>query len=118
VEEQQVYLALYRHMFAHWQQNKFSIPTHFYLTLRGFDAPDDLLARLKAEHYVVAPGYRYRHGAGILCSPQAVQRKARSKAIVYGGYLFGDVGGEWGPFLLEKRHGSWQVISWKPDMLA
>jgi len=117
-EEQQIYLALYRHMFAHWQQNKFSIPTHFYISLQGSDAPEDLLKRLSAEGYVVEPGFRYRERHGILCSTEMVHFQSPSRASVRGGYLFGSLGGEWGPFILEKRHGIWTIISWNVDEMA
>src|SRR5689334_13611049 len=104
--EQEVYLALFHHMFARWQNNKFHFPSRFYLTLRGFDAPDDLLKRFKAEGYAVAPGYRYREGTGILCSAENIRFNSASKVTVWGGYVYGSLGSEAGPFVLAKRHGS------------
>ncbi|HEY6205741.1 MAG TPA: hypothetical protein VIW21_06200 [Chthoniobacterales bacterium] len=117
-EDQQVYVALFRYMFAHWQQNPYKIPTRFYVSLRGFDAPADLLSQFKAEHYIVGPAYRYREGSGVLCSAEIINFESKSKAVVHGGYLYGSVGGEWGAFVLEKRAGFWRVISWKVEVLA
>lgn len=117
-EQQQIYEALFHHMFAHWQHNAFKLPGRFFLTVRGFDAPDDLIARFTAQGYAVAPGYRYRHGHGILCSAEAIHFNSPSRVTVRGGYLFGPLGGEWGPFVLVKRQGIWSVVSWKVDLCA
>lgn len=117
-EQQQIYGALFHHMFAHWQHNAFKIPERFFLAVGGFDAPDDLLARFTAQGYAVAPGYRYRHDHGILCSAEAIRFNSPTRVTVYGGYLFGPLGGEWGPFILVKRQGRWSVLSWKPDMFS
>lgn len=117
-EQRQVYDALFHYMFAHWERNPFKVPERFFLTVGGFDAPDDLLARFTEQGYVVAPGYLYRHGRGILCSAEEIRFASPTRATVYGGYLFGEVGGEWGPFVLAKRQGKWIVTSWKPDLFS
>jgi hypothetical protein len=88
------------------------------LSLGGSDAPEDLLKRLSTEGYVVEPGFRYREKHGILCSAEVVHFLSASKASVRGGYLFGSLGGEWGPFILEKRHGIWTIVSWNADEMA
>ena len=117
-EQRQVYEALFQHMFAHWQRNSFKIPERFFLTVGGFDAPNDLLAQFTEQGYSVALGYLYRHRRGILCSAQDMRFTSPTRVTVYGGYLFGELGGEWGPFVLTKRQGKWTVTSWKPDMFS
>jgi hypothetical protein len=117
-EQQQIYQALFDHMFAHWRNNPFHLPERFFLRIGGYDSPDDLLARFTAQGYTVAPGYRYKHDHGIRCSADAIRFDSPTRATVYGGYLFGPLGGEWGPFVLLKRKDKWTVVSWKPDLFA
>jgi hypothetical protein len=117
-EEQRIYEAVFQHMFAHWHGHAGNLPERFFLRIGSFDAPDDLLARLMAQGYTVAPAYRYRHGRGFLCSAEAIRFNSPTRATVRGGYLFGLLGGEWGPFILVKRAGEWRVVSWEADTFA
>ncbi len=117
-EQQQIYEALFHHMFAHWRHNGFRLPERFFLSVGGFDAPADLIARFTAHGYTVVPGYRFRLGHGILCSTEAIRFSSPTRVTVYGGYLFGPLGAEYGPFVLVKRQGRWSVQSWKPDLFA
>jgi hypothetical protein len=117
LEQQQIYDALFAHMFAQCRKS-FDAPERFFLKLDGFDAPDDLLARFTAQGYTVVPGYRYKHDRGVRCSADAIRLDSPIRATVYRGYLFGPLGGEWGQFVLVEREGKWTIVSWKPDLFA
>ncbi|RYD85089.1 MAG: hypothetical protein EOP84_03595 [Verrucomicrobiaceae bacterium] len=47
-----------------------------------------------------------------------IERKGKAKVSVYGGYTFGDLGGEYGPFVLRYHRRRWEVASWEPDLFA
>jgi hypothetical protein len=117
-EQQAIYDAVFHHMFAYCRERKFDGRERFFLKLDGHDAPADLLQHYQQQGYDVLAGSHYRHGRGTECSVGKIERSSNSRARVYGGYLFGPVGGEWGNFQLKKEKGKWKVISWNPEMFA
>jgi hypothetical protein len=105
-------------MFKHWKGHQFNFPEQFFLTLQEQDVGSSLLEQFQAEGHPVAPGSNYRHGRGIRCSVGEIEWSSPTKVKVFGGYLFGPLGGEWGDFVLRKKNGDWHVISWKPTLFA
>lgn len=118
--DQEIYLAVLERMFSRWESYgpRLGLPVRYYIELQGSDAPPDLLAALRSHGYSVFPGSDYRHGSGVRLSLDEIQRQGRLDATVYGGYLFGSVGGEWGPFVLALKDGKWEVTSWVVDLAS
>ena len=116
--DQEVYLAVWHHMFAHWKGHPFDFPNKFFLQIDDQDVSADLLTRFRGEGYDVAPGSKYQHGRGIHCFVRKIEWISSSEAKVWGGYVFGSEGGEIGYFNLKFDHNKWTVISWKPEVFA
>lgn len=118
-EDQEIYLAVLDRMFLRWQSYgpKLQLPLVHYIAIENKDAPDDLLAKLRKSGRDVFPGSQYRHGSGVQLSMEAIERN-EGQVRVYGGYLFGKLGGEWGPFILTFENGHWTVLSWKPELFS
>jgi hypothetical protein len=116
--ERDVYLTIYREMFAHWQGQRTAFPKRFFLSCQKQDVGPDLLTQLQREGYQVAAGSRYRHGRGIQCSAARIAWTSATEARVWGGYLYGPLGGEWGYFRLRKDNENWTVVSWKPEVFS
>ena len=116
--DEDVYLAIWHHMFAHWKGHKHDFPEKFFLSVKEHDAPAELLQKFHDEGFDVAPGSQYAHGKGIHCSVEKVEPNSATEVKVWGGYLFGDLGGEWGYFTLRKVRGKWTVLSWEPKMFS
>lgn len=119
-EDHAIYLAVLDRMFARWESDgpKLRAPARYYIKVQNGDAPPDLLAALRAKGREVFPASAYEHGRGVELSLGEVERKGNAKASVYGGYLFGPLGGEWGPFILSRQQGEWIVVSWEPTWFA
>lgn len=110
-------VATFYYMFDHWSHR--SRPGHnFYLSIDKPEVLPILLKRFEKEGFPVLPGSQYEHGLGIRCSVERVEVVSGKKARVYGGYLFGDLGGEWGYYELERVGGRWRVLSWSPEVFA
>jgi hypothetical protein len=117
-DKQEVSLAVWHYMFAHWKGHRFDFPTKFFLAAEEHDVPSKLLAQFQNEGFEVAPASHYAHGKGIHCSIEKVEWISSTEAKVWGGYLFGELGGEWGYFTLRKDNGVWVVISWEPTLFS
>ena len=118
-EDQEIYLAVLDRMFLRWQTYgpEMQVPLVYYIVIKDKDAPDDLLAMLRKSGRDVFPGSQYRHNIGVQLSLDEIER-TDGKVVVRGGYLFGKLGGEWGPFILSHKNGHWTVLSWEPDILS
>jgi hypothetical protein len=116
--DREIYITVYHAMFVHWKGRRLGFPERFFLSCGKQDVGPDLLSQFQSEGYQVAPGSRYRHGRGIHCYVEKIEWTSETEAKVWGGYLFGSLGGEWGYFTLTKDHGKWSVISWKPEIFA
>lgn len=120
MEDQAIYMAVLDAMFTRWQHYGpwLTLKVRYFITLNNQDAPTDLLEALKHSGYEVYPGSLYKHGKGVNLSLETPKHTSISSASVYGGYLFGNLGGEWGPFILKCQKGNWNVVSWEPDMFS
>jgi hypothetical protein len=115
-DDREIYQKVFEHMFARWTGGESDIHERFFLVLNDADAPADLLARYRQKSFDVHPGSAYRQGNGIKCSAGAIEHPSSTQARVFGGYLFGDVGGAWGTFELIQEWGIWRVQEWKPKV--
>jgi hypothetical protein len=122
VDDQQVYLAVLHSMIRDWEHPSSptgtGLPAVFFLTIQDVDSPDDLLSLLRKEGHAVEVGTKFKFGSGVGLSVEKIEWMDSSHAVVRGGSLFGNVGGAWGPFTLEKREGIWVVVSWKVETVA
>jgi hypothetical protein len=117
LSDSDIRVATFYYMFDHWSHR--SRPGHnFYLSVDEPEMLPKLLERFEEEGFPVLPGFQYEHGLGIRCSVERIEVVSERRARVYGGYLCGDLGGEWGYYELERVAGRWRVLSWSPDMLA
>jgi hypothetical protein len=119
-EDRAIYTAVLEAMYTRWESYGpyLGLPKTYFISIQQKDAPNDLLESWKQKGRDVHPGSVYRHGLGVSLSLQAIERDGDQRAKVEGGYLFGDLGGEWGPFLLSRENGAWKVLSWEPNMFA
>ncbi len=69
------------------------------------DAPAELLAALRSEGFDVAPASQFDFGRGIQCSVSKVRWLADTEVKVEGGYLYSELGGAWGDFVLKNQEG-------------
>lgn len=117
LSDSDIRVATFYYMFDHWSHR--SRPGHnFYLSIDASEMLPKLLKRFEEEGFPVLPGSQYEHGLGIRCSVERIEVVSERRARVYGGYLFGDLGGEWGYYELERVDGRWRVLSWSPEVFA
>jgi hypothetical protein len=117
-QDREIYVTVYHSMFAHWKGHQFDFPERFFLSSGDQEVSPELLSEFRSEGYQVAAGFEYRHGLGIECSVGKIEWVSKTEAKVWGGYLFGPLGGEWGYFTLKKDHDKWTITSWKPELFA
>ena len=119
--ESEVYTEVYRHLFAYCKPMTAGyrpLPEKFFLSCRKQDVGEGLLSQLEAEGYRVGPGSRFEFGKGFHCSASDIQWISADETKVWGGILYGEVGGQWGFFTLRKSGEKWSVTSWRVTLLA
>jgi len=119
--EREVYTQIYRHLFAYCKAMAAGyppIPEKFFLSCQQQDVGEGLLSQLEAEGYQVGPGSRFEFGKGFHCSASEIEWVSEDEAKVWGGVLYGRLGGQWGFFTLKKSGGKWGVSSWRVTMVA
>jgi hypothetical protein len=117
-EKDEIILAVAREMIAHWSGRELPFPKRFFFSIDEKDASSEWLATFRDEGIEVEVGSKYEHDHGIHCSIERVRQFSATEASAYGGYLFGPLGGEWGPYTLQKTNRIWIVTKWKPELFA
>jgi hypothetical protein len=63
-------------------------------------------------------GSKWIQGRGIQIDAGRLHWISTSKATLRGGYVYGNLGAEWGPVTLVRRAGHWRIVSFKIEEIS
>lgn len=102
--------AVFRFQFENNGSRAGARASHYFLSVGGQAADEDLLKRFKHHRPPVAPGNLFEVGDGILFDLEKVHRVSRNRFLVYGTYYEDPKVSAGSVYTVERRRGAWFVV--------
>jgi hypothetical protein len=106
-----IYEAVFRHQFESNSSGMKSAAPAYFLSIEGRDPPADLLNRFAGNQPPVRPGSEYQMGLGLLFHVDGIREIDPATIEVDGGYHEAELSSSGNTYRVQRRGGSWIVIS-------